>query len=89
MNVVGYCCGLQDVVPVASAMQLAGENYLVLEDRNHMQVCKPLRRDHLSYVKLLEVLRICGAGRDLEMSREQMAVVHESRGSRSSVPQRH
>jgi len=47
------------VVEAASAMRLAGNHFYVLEDCDHMQVCKPPSKEHSSYSKLLDVLRLC------------------------------
>jgi hypothetical protein len=50
------------VVEPASAMQLAGKNFYKLEDCNHIQVCKPVNKDHPSYSILLDKLRISREG---------------------------
>jgi hypothetical protein len=52
------------VVKAASAMQLASNNFYVLEDCDRMQVCKPPSKEHQSYSKLLDVLRLCKEGTD-------------------------
>ncbi|CAK9868058.1 unnamed protein product [Sphagnum jensenii] len=52
------------VVKAASAMQLAGHNFYLLEDCDHMQVCKPPSKEHQSYSQLLDVLRTCREGTD-------------------------
>jgi hypothetical protein len=52
------------VVEAASAMELARNNFYQLEDCNHTDVCKPTSKQHLSYSKLLDVLRICREGTD-------------------------
>jgi len=46
------------VVEPASAMQLAGNNFYLLEDCNHTEVCKPVGKEHPSYSLLVDVLRI-------------------------------
>jgi hypothetical protein len=47
------------LVPRASAIQLANYNYYIVEDVNHLTICKPPNKDHLSYSLLLECLKIC------------------------------
>jgi hypothetical protein len=45
------------LVPKASAIRLCGNNYYKVEDANHLTICKPPSKDHLSYSKLLECLK--------------------------------
>ena len=52
------------IVSEASAMQLSGNHYFKLEDCNHSEVCKPTSKKHLSYSKLVSLLKLCGAGED-------------------------
>jgi hypothetical protein len=47
------------MVPRASAQRCAGRNYYTLEDCDHFSVCKPIDKSHLSYVKLVECIRVC------------------------------
>lgn len=55
------------VVPYASAMRLSSNNNLKIEDADHYEVCKPPTQFHISYTKLLELLRLImsEAGDDL------------------------
>jgi hypothetical protein len=43
-------------VLMASTIQLSNNNYYKMEDVNHLTICKPPTKDHLSYSKLLECL---------------------------------
>jgi hypothetical protein len=45
-------------VPMASAIRLSNNNNYKVEDANHLTICKPPSKDHLSYSKLLECLKI-------------------------------
>jgi energy-coupling factor transporter ATP-binding protein EcfA2 len=45
-------------VPMASAIRLSNNNCYKVEDANHLTICKPPSKDHLSYSKLLECLKI-------------------------------
>jgi hypothetical protein len=45
-------------VPRASAIRLSKNNNYTVEDANHLTICKPPSKDHLSYSKLLECLKI-------------------------------
>jgi hypothetical protein len=47
-------------VTVASAQQLARANYYVVDDANHMEVCKPPSKGHSSYRLLLQFIITCG-----------------------------
>jgi len=44
-------------VPVASAWKLARNNFCVIVDANHMQVCQPVDRYHPSYQKFLQFVK--------------------------------
>jgi len=44
---------------MASAIRLSNNNNYKVEDANHLTICKPPSKDHLSYSKLLECLKIC------------------------------
>ncbi|CAK9197701.1 unnamed protein product [Sphagnum troendelagicum] len=46
------------LVPTASAVRLSNNNYYKVEDANHLTICMPPSKDHLSYSKLLECLKI-------------------------------
>ncbi|CAK9873010.1 unnamed protein product [Sphagnum jensenii] len=46
------------LVPMASAIRLSNNNYCIVDDANHLTICKPPSREHLSYSKLLECLKI-------------------------------
>ncbi len=45
-------------MPTASAIRLSNNNNYTVEDANHLTICKPPSKDHLSYSKLLECLKI-------------------------------
>ncbi|CAM6065059.1 unnamed protein product [Sphagnum tenellum] len=45
------------LVPKASVIRLADNNYYIVEDANHLTICKPPSKGHLSYSKLLECLK--------------------------------
>ncbi len=47
------------LVPHASAIQLANDNFYKVEDANHLTICKPKNKDHPSYSLLLDFLKIC------------------------------
>jgi hypothetical protein len=42
---------------MASTIQLLNNNYYKVEDVNHLTICNPPTKDHLSYSKLLECLK--------------------------------
>ncbi len=42
---------------IASTIRLSNNNYCIVDDANHVTICKPPSRDHLSYSKLLECLK--------------------------------
>jgi hypothetical protein len=44
-------------VPKALAIRLSNNNNYKVEDANHLTICKPPSKDHLSYSKLLECLK--------------------------------
>ncbi len=44
-------------MPRASAIRLSTNNNYTVEDANHLTICKPPSKDHLSYSKLLECLK--------------------------------
>jgi hypothetical protein len=46
------------LVQPASAIRLSNNNNYKVEDANHLTICKPSSKDHLSYSKLLECLKI-------------------------------
>ncbi|CAK9869902.1 unnamed protein product [Sphagnum jensenii] len=46
------------LVPMASAIRLANHNYYIVEDANHLTICKPPSKEHPSYSKLLECLKL-------------------------------
>ncbi|CAK9194156.1 unnamed protein product [Sphagnum troendelagicum] len=46
------------LVPKALAIRLADNNYYIVEDANHLTICKPPSKDHLSYSKLLDCLKL-------------------------------
>jgi hypothetical protein len=47
------------LVPLASAQRSSGNNYYKIEDANHLTICKPLTKDHISYSLLVDVLKTC------------------------------
>ncbi|CAM6019561.1 unnamed protein product [Sphagnum balticum] len=47
------------LVSPASAQRLSRNNYYKIEDANHLTICKPPTRDHISYSKLVDCLKIC------------------------------
>jgi hypothetical protein len=47
------------LVPYASAQRLSSNNCYKIEDLNHLTICKPPTRDHISYSKLVDCLRTC------------------------------
>jgi hypothetical protein len=47
-------------VDFSSAPRLAGANSYMVEDANHMEVCKPSSKEHPSYNLLLQFIIICG-----------------------------
>jgi hypothetical protein len=44
-------------MPTALAIRLSNNNNYEVEDVNHLTICKPTSKDHLSYSKLLERLK--------------------------------
>ncbi len=46
------------LVPMASTIRLSNNNYYIVEDANHLTICKPPSMEHLSYSKLLECLKL-------------------------------
>ncbi len=46
-------------MPHASSQRLAGANNYMVEDANHFTICRPRTKDHPSYFKLVECLKIC------------------------------
>ncbi len=44
----------------SSAQQLARANSYMVEDANHMEVCKPPSKEHPSYKLLLQFIITCG-----------------------------
>jgi hypothetical protein len=45
-------------VLAALAIRLANDNYYVVEDANHLTICKPPSKHHISYSKLLDCLKL-------------------------------
>ncbi len=45
---------------VCSAQRSAGDNFYKVEDADHMEVCKPPRKEHPSYGLLLQFIITCG-----------------------------
>jgi hypothetical protein len=54
------------VVEPASAMQLAGNNFYLLEDCNHTEVCKPVDKQHPSYSMLVDSIIMSREGTEPE-----------------------
>ncbi|CAK9213309.1 unnamed protein product [Sphagnum troendelagicum] len=46
------------LVPIASAIRLSNNNNYIVEDANHLTICKPPSKEHISYSKLLECLKL-------------------------------
>jgi hypothetical protein len=70
-------------VDCSSAQRSAGKNVFMVEDANHMEVCKPPSKEHASYELLRELINTFQSGsfNDL-VAREcdQSAVKNISRG---------
>jgi hypothetical protein len=47
------------LVEKVAALRSARENYYILEDCDHSTVCKPPSKNHPSYYRLLDFIRIC------------------------------
>jgi hypothetical protein len=47
-------------VDFSSAQRSAGGNSCVVEDADHMEVCKPPTKEHPSYALLLQFIITCG-----------------------------
>jgi hypothetical protein len=45
-------------VPMASTIRLSSNNNYRVEDADHLTICKPPSKDHISYSKLLECLKL-------------------------------
>ncbi len=41
------------------AQRSAGDNFYKVEDANHMEVCKPPSKEHLSYRLLVQLINSC------------------------------
>ncbi len=51
---------MQDVlVPYASAQRLSNNNNYKIEDANHLTICQPHTKNHISYTKLVQILNVC------------------------------
>jgi hypothetical protein len=48
------------LVDCNSAQRSAGNSYYMVEDANHMEVCKPPSKEHPSYGLLLQFIIACG-----------------------------
>jgi hypothetical protein len=46
-------------VDFSSAQRLARDNTYMVEDADHMEVCKPPSKEHPSYSLLLQLINIC------------------------------
>ncbi len=44
---------------VSSAQRLAGNNWYIVEDADHMEVCKPPSNQHPSYTMLVQFIIDC------------------------------
>ncbi len=42
-----------------SAQRLARNNHYMVEDANHMEVCRPPSKEHPSYRLLLQLIKTC------------------------------
>ncbi len=59
-------------MPVASARKLARNEFCVIEDANHMQVCQPVDTSHPSYQKFLQFVKEVRAENQLVETNEQV-----------------
>ncbi len=50
------------MVPWASATELTRNNNMVLEDANHIDICKPHSENDMGYKKLVDILEIIMGG---------------------------
>ncbi|CAM6041631.1 unnamed protein product [Sphagnum compactum] len=50
----GKAMGSKVLVPTAAGRLLTRNEFIKVEDANHMEVCQPVDEDHISYQKLLE-----------------------------------
>ncbi len=51
---------MQEVlVPYASAQRLSNNNNYKIEDANHLTICQPRTKNHISYTKLVQILNLC------------------------------
>ncbi|CAN5967811.1 unnamed protein product, partial [Sphagnum jensenii] len=64
MNIYAFAEGLPIdhkwgiLVPTASAIRFSNNNNYIVQDANHLTICKPPSKHHLSYSKLLECLKL-------------------------------
>ncbi|CAN5951735.1 unnamed protein product [Sphagnum jensenii] len=47
------------LVPYASAQRLSNNNNYKIEDANHLTICQPRTKNHISYTKLVQILNVC------------------------------
>ena len=47
------------VVEYASAERLSRQHNCKVEDANHFEVCQPPYKSHISYEKLVEIVKFC------------------------------
>jgi energy-coupling factor transporter ATP-binding protein EcfA2 len=47
------------LVPYASAQRLSNNNNYKIEDANHLTICRPRTKNHISYTKLVQILNLC------------------------------
>ncbi|KAH8972790.1 hypothetical protein BDL97_01G010200 [Sphagnum fallax] len=47
------------LVPYASARRLSNNNNYKIEDANHLTICQPRTKNHISYTKLVQILNLC------------------------------
>ncbi|KAH8956158.1 hypothetical protein BDL97_07G024800 [Sphagnum fallax] len=80
INIYAFCEGrpMEQVgilVDVCSAQRSAGDNFYKVEDADHMEVCKPPRKEHPSYGLLLQFIITCG--KEARESDQALQEVHD------------
>ena len=57
-----FCAMIQGrslVVEYASAERLSRQHNCKVEDANHFEVCQPPDKHHISYEKLVDIVKLC------------------------------
>jgi len=47
------------LMPYASSISLSNNNNYKIEEVNHLTICKPPTKNHPSYSKLVDFLKVC------------------------------